>query len=425
MNGITMIGTTMMGKQARRWSLPAFFFGILIPAAPAAADFLAASLGPNFFDSSVLRYSADGTPITEGDIPSGTAGLGFAQAVTIGPDGNIYVSHSGQTGGQVLFFDPAGNPLTLPGGQPGVFATMPFDDGDPTPPAPAGLVFGGDGKLYVADREGTFVRTFDSTTGEFQGNAASDLQAPTPVTFGPDGALYVGNFNSASVVRAEGETQSFFIAPGSSPLQTPSSLLWLQSGNLLVVDLFGNQILEYDATGAYVGQFAVIPPAIPDPLPPGANFPTNSPSSLILDEDGNLVLGVLGLTPANDGAMLRYDLEGNLLETIAEDIPGIGGLTFIPAADAVAGDFNSDGNVDDLDFAQWKSDFGKWVAPGGGADGNRNGTVDAADYAVWRDNVPAELASASGVPEPAAAVLAVIGLIFTSGTRRRAAATPR
>jgi sugar lactone lactonase YvrE len=413
----------MHGTHARRLTFPAFFFAILIPAAPAAADFLAASLGPNFFDTSVLRYSADGTPITDGDIPSGTAGLGFAQAVTIGPDGNIYVSNSGAAG-QVLFFDPAGNPLTLAGGQPGVFATLPVEEGDPTPPAPAGLAFGPNGNLYVADREGTKVHVFDATTGELQGNAATDLQAPTPLTFGPDGALYVGNFNSASVVRVEGETQSFFIAPMSSPLATPSSLLWLQSGNLLVVDLFGNQILEYDAGGTYVGQFAVIPPAIPDPLPPGANISSNSPSSIIFDEDGNLVVGVLGLTPANDGALLRYDLEGNLLETIVGDIPGIGALTFIPAADAVAGDYNSDGDVDGLDYAKWKGDFGKWVAKGGGADGNGNGMVDAADYTVWRNALP-EILDGGGalqsVPEPASAAIATFGvlLVFAASTHKR------
>jgi DNA-binding beta-propeller fold protein YncE len=415
----------MSTSYSRLLTLKSLFLGLLLPAAPAAADYLAASLGPNFFDSSILRYSADGDPIAEGDIPSGTAGLGFAQAVTIGPDGNIYVSHSGQSGGQILFFDPAGSPLTLAGGQPGVFATLPFDEGDETPPAPAGLAFGPNGNLYVADREGTQVRVFDGTTGEYQGDAATDLQAPTPVTFGPDGAFYVGNFNSASVVRVSEGTQSFFIAPLSSPLQTPSSLLWLQSGNLLVVDLFGNQILEYDAEGAYVGKFADIPPEIPDPLPPGANFPTNSPSSLILDEDGNLLLGVLGITPANDGALLRYDLEGNLLETVAEDIPGVGSVAFVPAADATAGDYNSDGNVNGLDYSKWKADFGKWVAKGGGADGNGNGVVDAADYAVWRDNGPVVVASAAGVPEPATALLALVGLAFTLSYRRRSSVTQR
>ena len=75
-------------------------------------------------------------------------------------------------------------------------------------------------------------------------------------------------------------------------------------------------------------------------------------------------------------AFLRVTLPLSLPGVVAGTL-----LTFIPAADAVAGDFNSDGNVNDLDFAKWKSDFGKWVAPGGGADGNRNGTVDAADYA--------------------------------------------
>lgn len=408
------------------------FLAVLAPAAPAAADYLAASLGPNFYDSSVLRYNADGSPAAAGSIPSFTAGLGFSQGVTVGPGGNIYVSSNNlATGaGEILFFDPTGAPLAHAGGQSGLFATLPFnppaeEGGNPTPPSPAGLRFSPDGtKLYVADREGTTVRVFDAATGAQLADAATGLQAPTGLAFGPDGALYVSNFNSGVVTRVAGGVQTDFITPTQAGPYTPSSLLWLPSGNLLAVDVIGNQVLEFSGSGSFVRQFAVPPPAIPDPLPDGVNFPTNSPADIIFDEDGNLVLGILGLTypPDNRGALLRYDLDGTLLETITDGVPGVGALAFIKPAGAIAGDYNGDGQVGTADYDKWSADFGKWVARGGGADGDGNGIVDAADYTIWRDALPGVLdgaGAAAAVPEPSMIMFAVFGAFIAAGGRAR------
>jgi hypothetical protein len=418
--------------MSRTFTLNLLFLALLSPASPAWADFLASSLGPNFIDGSVLRYDATGSPSPAGSIPSFTAGLGFSQGVTIGPDGNIYVSSNNLiTGaGEILFFDPSGTPLSHAGGQPGLFATLPFnppaeEGGMPAPPSPARLKFGANGSLYVADREGTTVRAFDGTTGMQLADAATGLQAPTGLAFGPDGALYVGNFNSGKVVRVQGGVQTDFITPTLAGPYTPSSLLWLQSGNLLVVDLIGNQVLEYDGSGSFVRQFAVPPPSIPDPLPDGVTYPTNSPSDIVFDEDGNLVLGLLGLTypPDNRGALLRYDLDGNLIETMTSSGRfGIGALAWIKSADAITGDFDSDGDIDNFDYAKWKADFGKWVAVGGGADGNGNGVVDAGDYTVWRDALPGVFdgsAAGSAVPEPSSAAFAMLGLLLALGQRTR------
>lgn len=67
----------------------------------------------------------------------------------------------------------------------------------------------------------------------------------------------------------------------------------------------------------------------------------------------------------------------------------------------VTGDYNSDGRVDAEDYTLWKSTFGQTVEPGTGADGNGDGTIDAADYTLWRNH-------AATPPEvPAAMQLAV------------------
>ena len=54
--------------------------------------------------------------------------------------------------------------------------------------------------------------------------------------------------------------------------------------------------------------------------------------------------------------------------------------TFMPAV--VAGDYDRNGIVDNLDYQVWRSDFGSTAKSA--ADGNGDGEVSAADYVVWR-----------------------------------------
>jgi DNA-binding beta-propeller fold protein YncE len=371
-------------------------------------------LGGDFKFNSVFRFDDETGDEVPGGIPLGSAGLEATAGVTVGPDGNIYVSS--QNTGEILFYDGktgARLPSRLPGGRNGLFAILRTDA---TPGgAPGPLRFGPDGDLYVSDFGGTTVRRFHGTTGAELAPAATGFGPPGGLTFAPDGELYVGNFGTSAVIRVRNGVQTPFILSGTGPILTPSSLLFVPNGDLLVVSMFANQIHRYSSTGVYLGVFAHIEPIVP-PVDV-----TNYPSEIVFDADGNVVVAVLGATnpPDNAGQVLRYALQegmvaGTLLDTLVDKYPPISSIAWIPAPDAVLSDFDSDGMVDAGDYDKWRADFGKWVAKGGGADGNGSGIVDASDYVVWRrafegGDAPA---STAAVPEPSPNLLLLLSVWF-------------
>lgn len=405
----------------------------------AGADLWSASV----FTNGVFRINDQTGAFLPNDIPggfpTGSAGLAFASGVTVGPDGNIYVSSQGT--GQILFYSGiTGAPLTqpAPGSTMGVFATL-VDATSPMP-GPSHLLFGPDGHLYVSDFNSTRVRKFNGTTGAVMPDAGTAFTQAGGLAFGPDGDLYIGDFSGANVIRMHNGIPQIFVAPQAGGLFTPTSLLFTAKGELLVVDVYGNQVLKYDSNGQPVPRFApadtnhehplpfiVLPPDIPPNWQDlGATAPTNSPSDIAFDKDGNLVISVLGLTypPDNRGAIYRYDLDGNLLATITTGIPPIGGIAFgWNAGVPVPGDYDGDLTVDGDDYNKWRQDFGKFVAKHLGADGNGNGVVDAADYSIWRNAMASGSGSNLGaaVPEPGtiACLLAFATLAIAPRMRRR------
>ena len=168
--------------------------------------------------------------------------------------------------------------------------------------------------------------------------------------------------------------------------------------------------------GAYLGLFAEIPPT-PDP-----NIgDTNYPSDIAFDAEGNVLVAVLGQTnpPDNRGALWRYDLNGNIIdpdndatpnEPIVTGIEPIAGIDYTPSLKTLAGDFNGDNSVNSADYAKWRTDNGKFVAQGNGADGSSNAVVDPADYVLWRKAAASVSGVVTSIPEPATLLLLVGGL---------------
>lgn len=96
-----------------------------------------------------------------------------------------------------------------------------------------------------------------------------------------------------------------------------------------------------------------------------------------------------------------------------------------PAVVGVPGDYNGNGTVDSADYVVWRNNNGLT----GGAttaqgDGTGDGNVNAADYTYWRTrfgNTSGSGSSLGGaaVPEPAAAMIMLIGSVFVLPIRSR------
>jgi hypothetical protein len=98
----------------------------------------------------------------------------------------------------------------------------------------------------------------------------------------------------------------------------------------------------------------------------------------------------------------------------------------VPEPQILPGDYTGDDSVDAADYVVWRKTIGQNVAQGTRADGNGDGTIGPEDYTVWRTNFgdsrPSAGARNAAVPEPAGAILGVLGsaaLIVPSIRRRR------
>ncbi len=193
--------------------------------------------------------------------------------VTIGPDGNLYITGEGYNGssftGPYNIVEYNFSTQTLSTFITG--AQMQAANGG-VPFAPGGIAFGPDGNLYTdntlpgagADQVIRFGITNNDGQLSYNGTnmtLATGLSVACDITFGANpgdqGNLYVSDDNS--VLKITGATtntpaSSLFVSAGSGGLTYSCGLTW-QGGNLYDTDPGSGQVLEYDANGNFIKDF--------------------------------------------------------------------------------------------------------------------------------------------------------------------------
>ena len=266
-------------------------------------------------DDSVVVYNGTTGVFLGVFIPPGSGGLSAPQNLTIGPDGNLYVSsfnnssvkrYNGKTGAFIDDFIPSGS---------GGLAN------------PDQLIFRKDGMLYVSSRFLGTISRYDALTGEFVDTFVNDgrLNGFTGFTFGPDGNIYAGEFNfDHDILRFRGKTGKFIGIFNSGNPFLDAAVTGLTFGpdrNLYASRWIANLVERYDGrTGAFIDTFVT----------PGSGG-LNVADYLVFGTHHDLYVASLG-----SGNILRYDGRTGLFEQIftAGGPPLLPkGLAFLPQRD--------------------------------------------------------------------------------------------
>jgi glucose/arabinose dehydrogenase len=236
-------------------------------------------------------------------ITAGSGGLSQPTGVTLGSDGNVYVSSRATN--QVLRYN----------GSTGAFIDAFVTQGSGGLSGPWGQTFGPDGNLYVASESTNQVLRYNGSTGAFIdafiSAGSGGLDTPRGVRFGSDGSLYVTSRSTSSILRyqgplasspgaplpAPGQSGATFVAPSSGGLIWPLYLLFGSDGKLYVASEQNAGILRYDGTtGAFIDTFV-----------PGGRGNLASGRSMVFDPDGRLYVADSG------HGVHRYDAQGNFV----------------------------------------------------------------------------------------------------------------
>jgi sugar lactone lactonase YvrE len=225
----------------------------------------------SYYDSAIYQFNTTtGALMNTLVAPNSQTTLQNPAGITVGPDGNLYVSSQGND--SIVEYKLTTHSLStfIPSG---ALSTIATSNGDGVF-GPAGLAFGPDGNLYVTlsaapgatapTGPGAVVRfdIIDNGALSFTGGSAiiasaptlnvpTGLADPTEMVFGIGASnidtLYVSNSGIGSVVaipHATAQTpgaMTTFIAKGSGAaghtLNYPTGLTWVNSGVLDVVDL--------------------------------------------------------------------------------------------------------------------------------------------------------------------------------------------
>lgn len=271
-------------------------------AAPASAGEILVS---GFGSSSISRFD----PFTKSFLGNLPGPVSNPQAVTLGPDQNLYVANEGAD--NVLRY----NARTK------VFIDEFVTAGSGGLDGPTGLTFGPDGNLYVASFESDRILRYDGTSGAFLGTfvtaASGTLNGPdVGIIFGPDGNLYVPSFFNNRVLKYDGTTGASlgtFIDGGAGVCPQPRTIVFRPDGDVFVSSDSGDKVVRFTSAGALIGTF----------IAAGAGG-LDGASGLIFAEDK-----LVYVTSWRNDKVLRYSAStGAFVDEFASGLP-LDGPTYV------------------------------------------------------------------------------------------------
>jgi serralysin len=195
--------------------------------------------------------------------------------------------------------------------------------------------------------------------------------------------------------------------------------------------------LDHDVAGSTANKHLLLATAgfaalaggvVPDYLPLPANFFNPNAASITIDFPDADSITFAGSTLPKNGINSLTDQSPagvqNLVSGVNSPTNFAGAVGSINVSTPVeSGDFNSDGAVNGLDLAIWKSGFGATGAAALKSAGNADGDsdVDGRDFLIWqRGGSPSASVSVASVPEPAS--IALLGVAtFVAAVRLRVA----
>ena len=354
-------------------------FFTLLGVAAAKAD---ATLLIGNSDSNTIITFDERTGTFQGNfVTPGLGGLRAPDDLTIGPDGNVYVSSGGNSG--LNLFDPTypQDSAVLRYSPTGEFLGVAASGGGLI--RPYGNAFGPDGSLFVSSFRTNEILRYNPITGAFLGVFASDnngglgtlngLNGPNGLLFGPDGSLYVATEGTANDAKGD------------------------------LAFAYDSQVLRYSpdqvaglATTATPSVFVAQPALLPE-----------SPGYISL-------LG-LALSPTEDSLYVsdfaagvrQYDLDGNLISVLSTNYTGT-----TPSTNSIGSlTFGSGANSDDLYVIGFDANNLGSVLAYAGAQGSADTFSGNLFTSSSLDRPIGVVAiNAAGVPEPSTVAGLLLGL---------------
>ncbi len=289
--------------------------------------------------NSVLRYNALTGQLIGTFVTSNSGGLTNPIDLAFGPDGHLYVAggnnavfrYEGVTGAYLDTFVPAGS---------GGLST------------PIGMCFGGDGNLYVSSRDtdavlryqgptgtspGAPLPAFDQSGATFVAPGSGGLDGPLDILFGPDGDLYVAStLTNSAVLRFEptaGRYIATHIAPGVGGLGIPRGLAFDQEGRFYVTDAATNAVHRFNAQGEFLD----------DPIS-SASMSVRPAIGIVFDSQGRLLV-----SSRDTNEVLRYN--GGVTVSLSEPSATTVSVSYATADGTATAGSDFTGQVGTVTFA--------------------------------------------------------------------------